>query len=770
MESVKIIEKDDSERRLESKTKAPMKVLWFTTSPSLSRGTLDGSYNVGTSWIEAMEALVHQNTNIELALAFIWKGDKHVKHFTFEGSSSQYYALPRRPIGKLANLFRQFFCLPEPRSGISDYLEVVNRFKPDVINFFGTETPFPQILQHIKTPHVIWFQGNLTVYQRKWYAGISMWQSILSESPKDFLLARSDLHAYFSNKKFTRREKEYFKTAQNFIGRTDWDRRLVSTMAPQAEYFHCEEVMRDLFYKFSWQPRNDRSKYILVSTFRDNLYKGLETAMETFQLLEKVQKRPIEWRIIGVPNNSHYERVCRKITGLQKNTNFKILGLMPSDDIINELLHADVFVHPSHIDNSPNSLCEAMLLGLPIVSTNVGGIPSLLKDPDEGFLVQNGDPYAMAGAILTILTHSDLAETMAKNARQRALARHERQSIIKRLFEVYDKIATPNLTTLEPPKNQREQDNDESSKFERGKVSIVMTTYNRSHMIKKSIDSLLNQTYKNIEIIIVDNGSTDDTPLILQEYNKPTYHNLIRLYRLEKNRHFSGGANYGLDRIRGEWFTILDDDDIAYPNALETMLQVLIDVDPTISAINCNCIDSATGKFSGTGPTNDQCLTFEDTIKLCKGEFWGLTKSELLQNSRFNERLLAYDATFWFQINERANRYYIHQALRLYMTDHGPTDSQNFKKKNRLLKTNMHRVLLEEPFYWKCLSDFLPREFKYQTLKGFLYMYMDGDQEGTNKYLQLLADESRLTHSVARLAMLIPRRVFRKLFHLLPIN
>jgi glycosyltransferase involved in cell wall biosynthesis len=237
-----------------------------------------------------------------------------------------------------------------------------------------------------------------------------------------------------------RREQKIFKLAQNFIGRTDWDSRLVKTMAPQAKYHHCEEVMRKGFHDHTWTPVKNNQKFVIVSTFRDNLYKGLEVAMSACIKLAPLLGKPLEWRIIGVPEKSQYARVCNRIAGRTSASGVKLLGTMPAEQIIDELKGADVFVHPSHIDNSPNSLCEAMMIGLPIVSTNVGGIPSLLEDKTEGLLVQNGDAYAMAGAVLQLLQNPDLATALAKNARQRALKRHDRKKIIADLQEIYKQV------------------------------------------------------------------------------------------------------------------------------------------------------------------------------------------------------------------------------------------------------------------------------------------------------------------------------------------
>jgi glycosyltransferase involved in cell wall biosynthesis len=422
------------------------KVLWFATSPSLSRVKLDGSYNVGTSWIEAMEELVHEETNIDLAIAFIWKRDK-LESFQIEGSSTTYFAIPRRPKNKLANFVRHSLCLAEPKIGVNDYLQVIEEFKPDIINFFGTENPFPLVLEHVNIPHIIWFQGNLTVYHQKWHAGISWIESLLSESIKDLIMAKAELNSFLSNYQFVKREQKIFKLAQNFIGRTNWDNRLVRTMAPQAKYHHCEEVMRKSFHDQSWIPKRSREKYILVSTFRDNLYKGLEVAMSAYMALAPLLDRPLEWRIIGVPEKSQYARVCYKVSGLKSASGFKLLGTMPAENIILELLNADVFVHPSHIDNSPNSLCEAMMIGLPIVSTNVGGIPSIVADGIEGLLVQNGDAYAMAGAILQLLQEPDAANSLARQARRRALIRHDRKKIIADLQEIYEAIMSAHSVT-----------------------------------------------------------------------------------------------------------------------------------------------------------------------------------------------------------------------------------------------------------------------------------------------------------------------------------
>ena len=104
------------------------------------------------------------------------------------------------------------------------------------------------------------------------------------------------------------------------------------------------------------------------------------------------------------------------------------------------MLEADIYVMPSHIENSPNSLCEAMIIGMPCITTLAGGTPSLLKDKEEGLVIQDGDPWSMAGAILELHHNPEIAFTYGRNARKRALKRHDPDKIVDELLDIYREI------------------------------------------------------------------------------------------------------------------------------------------------------------------------------------------------------------------------------------------------------------------------------------------------------------------------------------------
>lgn len=193
-------------------------------------------------------------------------------------------------------------------------------------------------------------------------------------------------------------------------------------------------------------------------------------------------------------------------------------------------------------------------------------------------------------------------------------------------------------------------------------ISIVMSTYNRASVLPRAIESVLRQTYADWELIIVDDGSTDETAQVLADIKDPR----VKVYRHPQNRGLTATKNTGFDHIQGEWFTLLDDDDEAVPEALEAMLECAERTGAT--AVSCNCIDSMTGRMTGIGPKEDGRMSPKDTAK-CRGEHWGLTQTSLLGDLRFDERLPGWENTVWYMINRVARRYYIHRALRIYHTE-----------------------------------------------------------------------------------------------------
>ena len=101
-------------------------------------------------------------------------------------------------------------------------------------------------------------------------------------------------------------------------------------------------------------------------------------------------------------------------------------------------------------------------------------------------------------------------------------------------------------------------------------ISVIIPTYNRAHLIKRSIDSVLNQTYKNLELIIVDDGSTDNTKEIIDSIKDERI-----VYVKQENQGASAARNKGIDLAKGKYIAFQDSDDVWHSDKLEKQINAL---------------------------------------------------------------------------------------------------------------------------------------------------------------------------------------------------
>lgn len=111
-------------------------------------------------------------------------------------------------------------------------------------------------------------------------------------------------------------------------------------------------------------------------------------------------------------------------------------------------------------------------------------------------------------------------------------------------------------------------------------ISVIVPIYNTEKYLKRALNSLLKQTYQDLEILLIDDGSTDSSLKICQEYAKKDYR--IKVFHQE-NKGVSVVRNFGLSVAKGEYISFLDSDDYMEPNMLQTLYQNLIDTESDIS-------------------------------------------------------------------------------------------------------------------------------------------------------------------------------------------
>ncbi len=259
------------------------------------------------------------------------------------------------------------------------------------------------------------------------------------------------------------------------------------------------------------------------------------------------------------------------------------------------------------------------------------------------------------------------------------------------------------------------------------RVSIVIPTYNRAHLLGRALTSLQRQTFEDWEAVVVDDGSTDSTLEVIGNYPDSR----IRLFRHDRNRGVTAALNTGMNEMRGDWFTFLGSDDEALPNALEVLLSVPERVDKDISAVTCNCIDSVSGNFSGTGLDRDQYVDLKTFLRKLSGEHWGITRTSLLGDLRLDEEARGGEAVLWFRISKSCLRYYIHTGLRIYHTEGDDRICSGARMKDLLPTARLCARLTNENDYMTALRKWNHSRYSHIIAYAGLYCTMHGNWKKT---------------------------------------
>lgn len=175
---------------------------------------------------------------------------------------------------------------------------------------------------------------------------------------------------------------------------------------------------------------------MLIFVGRLTPIKGVKFLIEAMALIR--QQHP-EARLLIVGDGEerqNLEELAEKLN-LKKWVSF--LGQIPSERIPEYMVASDIFVLPSLSEGFPLTILEAMASGLPIVTTRVRGLPEIVKDSENGFLVEPQNPGQIADKVLLVLNDDDLRERMAKNNWQRA-KQYSWQNVAKSLEEIYCRV------------------------------------------------------------------------------------------------------------------------------------------------------------------------------------------------------------------------------------------------------------------------------------------------------------------------------------------
>lgn len=414
-----------------------MRVLWIGGFglKSLNDNNTSG-YN-GGGWLASLKKEIIKCSDVTLGIAFC---KEHCFQKVVQDNIS-YYVVPNYHKSRKDKYLDFIHIKDVTRDEIqwSHYENqlkmVIDDFKPDVIEIFGSEFYFglaARVSKHI--PTVLHFQGILSLSIYIFLPpGISKWQYIMSGKGLRGKYNNFQYLAYWQRSAY--REKAVLKAVPHVIGRTDWDKQAIAVLNPNAKYHYGGEILRDVFYEN--KERTIPSKITISSTISFPTYKGYDVILKVANILKNELHLDFVWNVYGNINPDFIE----KQVGLRhEGVDVRLCGVASPTQLRDALLESTMYFHPSYTENSPNSVCEAQILGVPVVASRVGGTDSLVEHGKTGFLYPVTDPYIAAYYIMYLVDNPDVNIAIGKAAKQVATARHDKKKIVNELMETYQEM------------------------------------------------------------------------------------------------------------------------------------------------------------------------------------------------------------------------------------------------------------------------------------------------------------------------------------------
>lgn len=417
-----------------------MKVLWYVNivMPAAAKALGMPPPNIGGWLTGAAEAL--RGTDAELVIMTVTNHVQEEKQITVDGVS---YVL--LPVKAFESRFERY----------------IKQICPDLVHIFGTEYQYNTQLIHLCCTmgirHVVSLQGIMYQCAKNYDNGLpERFQKVNPALKLMRTLYYADSIA-LEKQRFAaqgEREVEALKAAEAVIGRTAWDKASALGVNPKLRYYHVNENLRDEFYtEERWQYDACVPHTIFIS---QSFYpiKGFHMLLEA--LPELVKRYPDLKVVVGgqkpyTMHNplldkvvdyffeyQHYTKQLIRKKRLQPYIHYT--GSLNAQQMKAQFLRCNVFLSCSTIENSPNSVGEAMLLGVPVVSSNVGGVESMLDNDKDGILYNFFDKEAMVAAVSAVFDDPDRAERMSASARAHAHRTHNREENTRALLNAYHHI------------------------------------------------------------------------------------------------------------------------------------------------------------------------------------------------------------------------------------------------------------------------------------------------------------------------------------------
>lgn len=408
------------------------RILWVTHGilPVILRD-MNMPVGYGGGWLEEPARLLAQDENIDLYIAAPWDG-KELVHKSVQGM--EYYLIPETYMDRMKN----------PGSRYRAYCkQILDEVQPDLIHIHGSE--FAGALGFIEAsdkPKVLSIQGLISkINSDYFYGGIRMpsWLGCLLPWNIRSYLPMKLQHA----RNVWRAESEcrQLKQIDAIVGCTRWDYTYSKMINPNLGYYNIDYAIRREFSEDKWDLNSCDRHTIMISSMTVPL-KGLHKALEGFALLRR--KYPdAKLRVVGANTfrtkhlygyANYLHQTAQKLGVLDA---MELLGPQDVNGMVDTLKSVHTFILSSYIENGPNSMMEAMYLGVPCVCSYVGGAMQFAQENEEALFYRFEEPEIMAYEVDRIWQNDELALKLSENAARRASRFDSFQDVYADFKEMY---------------------------------------------------------------------------------------------------------------------------------------------------------------------------------------------------------------------------------------------------------------------------------------------------------------------------------------------
>lgn len=418
-----------------------MKILWIVNKPIGGLHVhLFNKPATGGLWMEAMIDRIVDDQEVDLVVVNV-DNIKSIRRIEVNGVC--YYTIPGKNNEKYDYKSLQVR---------SYWKNIFEKEKPDLIELWGTEMPIgiPALDVSGDIPAVVYVQGILESIGKYYTAGMNIEELKKARSFRDVMTRSTIYQRQKAYLKRARLEAQIISRCKNIIIENKWAEAYYKKNCADLSVHWCPLSISSAFNEAAWSMEKVK-RYTIMCPAANYPIKGLHMLLKALSIVKK-QYPDVQLSIPGTPlkdrmtikerlKQSGYDKFIRgqiKSLGLRDNVHYT--GRLTAAQMAEKMSKSHVFVMSSAIENHSSTLKEAMTVGVPCVSSYVGGVPEYAKHEENCLLFRYEDYEVMAQEIIRLFESDDLCQHLSQNAAMRMQELREHNDFYEISKKIYQTI------------------------------------------------------------------------------------------------------------------------------------------------------------------------------------------------------------------------------------------------------------------------------------------------------------------------------------------